>query len=348
MNKDVWTDAVTSLDLDILAAYEQYRISGARAHKRKRRLGRFGAVAASLAVLIAAAAWLFAPMDLAEQNVLHVTFIRNGDYVMSYSYKDSPSRFTQWLLPSRRGEFYAENEHLRFYRLKGEGDVTRLIAERKDGTNGQQLITLDCFCAIYPFEERETVYPLPTIGEIFSMVYGVDGAMDLLRVTFEKGSAPHEIEAAVPVRTVTVTDADTLAYLYDLLAPVGYTEGLAVSEIDCNDSAYLDGKLPLTVQTMRVVTLEFVGGATCRFSLYATPDGFVIGDGLLGTGTYASLPAEAAPLLAIAAIDTTYRYWGTHRGDTPNGWFHDKPSGEVGTEEAIGETATPPPVPAGD
>ncbi len=314
MTHDLLTDAVTSLDADILANYEAYHAARLSPQK-KRRLTRWGALAASFLFIAFAGLWLFLPPQVNEDALVILLLDPPDDeqYVLEYqrgsgrTYRAEPA-----ILALRKGDFYMENDTECFYRVKGADDLTSLIGERKD-TGKLHLYTFCGFSLHMLYEEEKR--PMPSPGEVWSMIYGADDAGGIRRVTFEEIHVSCEMEREIPIRKVTLTDPDDLAHFYSLIAPMtyeGYT--LKAAPVECTSPEYLDGKVPLTVQTARRVTVEFKSGKTMKMDLH-TAAGVVR---LWNFANYALSDAACAWLVSTAEIDLAYRDWGTVK-DPPKG-----------------------------
>ncbi len=339
MTHDLLTDAVTSLDSDILAGYEAYRAAGV-SPKTKRRLVRWGALAASFLLVAFAGLWLFLPPGVQEDSLIILLLDPPDaqDYVLEYqrgtqrAYRAEPA-----ILSLRKGEFYMENDTERFYRVKGTDDLAALIGERKD-TGKLHLYKFVGFSLHMFYEEEER--PMPSLGEVWSIVYGVEGAEDIRRVTFEQIHVSCPYEREIPIPEVTLTAKEDIARFYDWMrSPTyeGYT--LWAHPVECTSPDYLAGKTPLTVQTARRVTVEFGSGESMKLDFYAA-------DGVLrlwNYAVYALSDTAAAWLTDVADIDLAYRDHGTVK-EPPKGAHEGEAAGEVATlpiASDVTETETP-------
>ncbi len=313
MTQDLLTDAVSALDDDILNNYEADR--AANAALRKRRRMRRCALAASFLLVVAAGLWLFLPLGAATEEGLIIVLLDppdDKDYVVQYRREgDSYAyRAESAILALRQGELYMENEAERYYRVKGADDLATLIGERKD-TGKRYVYTFSHFTPY--MADEETARSMPALGEIWSMIYGVEDASDIRRVTLEPMhvSCPHDRD--LPIPTVTLTEAADLARFYAIMAPLDYQgELLHHNPVECASPEYLEGNTPLTVQTCRDVTVEFKSGEVFRLDFFA-PEGAVRA---WNHADYATLSdADRAWLIGKAEIDLAYRDWGTVKED---------------------------------
>ncbi len=324
MTQDILTDAVTSLDTDILANYEAYR-TATRSPKQKRRLWQWGAVAASFLLVIFAGLWFFAPMSGVNSECLYLTLLDppdNEDYVMEYQYEMHHSyRAEPAVLALRKGAFFMENDTTCFYRLKGTDDLTMLVAEQKN--TGELYLCRFCGFSLHMlYEDAER--PMPSLGEVWSLIFGAADAEDIRRVTFEQSHTSCAYEREIPIPEVTLTAEEDIAHFYSLMAPLSYDGDIrSANLVECTSGEYLDGKAPLTVQTARRVTVEFKSGKTMTLDLYAA-DGFLR---IWNFAGYAASSDALAWLIEIADIDLAYRDYGTVK-EPPKG-AHDGRENEV-------------------
>ncbi len=334
-------DAVSALDADILARAEMYRTAGL-SPKKKRRLVGWGAVAASFLLVALVGVWLFLPSGV-QENALIILLLDppdTEDYVMEYhresgyTYRAEPA-----VLSLRKGEFYMENDTERFYRVKGADDLTSLIGVRKD-TGTMHLYRFSGFSPYMFYEEEKR--PMPSLGEIWSLIYGADSAADIRRVTFEQIHVSCPYEREIPIPKISLTDKEDVARFHAAAAPLAYDGYIGSPNlVECTSTAYLDGTTPLTVQTARRVTVEFASGSTMKLELYAA-DGVLC---LWNFANYAVSEADLAWLVEAAAIDLAWRDHGTVK-EPPKG-AHEGQGNEVASPEPAPPTETEKPVDVG-
>ncbi len=338
MNKAILTDAVTALDDDILANAAIYGRDLPHSSRKRRAAWRWGSIAASLAVVVLtalAAVWWFAPPTV-MQDELMITALEIDGYVAEYDHIRDLSRAEKAALTLRRGEVFKTYETYTLYRIKGTDDLAYLI--REDRHNGElSLLEFHAFVTVKPGDHRfEFEADPPTLAEQWSIIFGVDGAEDIRRVTFSKGPSGYGVEAAVEVPTVVLTEADEVAVWYGILAPLRCdVTARPVVIIGPDSPAYTDpvSPAPLTIQTMRRITVEFVGGRTVSLKFYST-------DRVIQVAyNYGFLSEEdSRRLIQLAEIDTTYRNWGTNQkpsGNDDNATSRPRPGNEIETEMPI-------------
>ncbi len=324
-------DAVSAVDDDILANSERFRAAGL-SPKKKRRLVQWSAAAASFLLIAVLGVWLSLPVGgLYVENCAYEMILDTGESVMLYERLDRISRAESAVLPLRRGALFMETPTYRYYRVKGADDLYHLIGERLDGTGRTYLFAFSTFSPNMP--EKEEARRVPPVGEQWKLIFGVESASDIRRVTFEKGIAPQDTEKVVPVPTVTLTDAADVSDFYAALSPLTYSGFISPAWINSTSNEYLEGRTPLSIQTMRRVTVEFRNGRTCTLSLYPESHTMQIGNGLY----YNGFSDDAlAWLIDRAEIDMVYRDYGTDKNvvSIPD---------EIPT--ASGEVIAPPSVP---
>ncbi len=309
MKQEKLLDAVTSLEPDILETHETYRRACPTA-RRKRRIATWGATAACALLVAFGALWFFAaPAVDTTEDTLTIHFAPVGDYLAEYYMVTDLTHAEEAFLPLRLGELYVSDVTHEFFRVKGEDDLVYLIRRNHDAEGTLSLFEFACFTDMMPGSE---VYPLPTLAEGWALIYGAEGAEDIETVTFEKGHARYGVEESVTVPTVTLTDPAAIARFYEAFGPLGECE-TALRQISPNSREYLDGEQPLTVQTMRRVTVTFVGGRTESYELFATDNALRVSN-----RRYGSLAEDDLDwVIETAGIDLAWRDWGTDKEAPP-------------------------------
>ncbi len=321
------------IDADILENYEAF-LAAETAPRRRRGLLRRGALAASLVLLFGVGMWMFLPMGMwqGSENCLMLAVIDTGEFVMHYQGEDHHYRAEPMVLDLRRGALFWESDNGRYYKLKGRDDLRQLIYERH-GTGELILLTFTSFAPNMP--EQADTHTMPTLGEVWAMIYGAKCAEDISRVTFEQIHVSCEYERAISIPAVTLTDGEDLARFYENMAPLAYEKHLYnVQGVQCTSNEYLDGTTPLTVQTARRVVVEFASGETMKMDFYAADGVFH----LWNSSGYAPPTDILAWLIDTADIDLAYRDHGTVKG--PQKGEHEMPK-----DNPENETAVPPPAP---
>ena len=232
--------------------------------KKKNAWVKWASMAACFALLVSASLWLFVP-DLGTcEHVAIYTSIKFGDvYSASYSQVNDMSNFDKLTLESKIGDLYLETETQKFYKIKGHDDIAQLIVVSDDGdTHLFRFSNMDYWESdVEPFN----------FAFVLENIFNVKNADDIKSIRFEKASfSKTDISKKVKVNTVTVIDDEQLGKLYEIFGSLDDTKIEFTKYIDHRCEEYLNGTLPLSIQTIRKVTMEFENGTSIelRFDPY--------------------------------------------------------------------------------
>jgi len=199
-----------------------------------------------------------------SEHVAIYTSIKFGDvYSASYSQVNDMSNFDKLTLESKIGDLYLETETQKFYKIKGHDDIAQLIVVSDDGdTHLFRFSNMDYWESdVEPFN----------FAFVLENIFNVKNADDIKSIRFEKASfSKTDISKKVKVNTVTVTDDEQLGKLYEIFGSLDDTKIEFTKYIDHRCEEYLNGTLPLSIQTIRKVTMEFENGTSIelRFDPY--------------------------------------------------------------------------------
>jgi hypothetical protein len=153
----------------------------------------------------------------------------------------------------------------------------------------------------------------PTLGDVLRIVYGMDSAEDIRSIRFGQYGDGDSVSRRVRNRTVKVTDGETLARLYGLLAvmePIPYGTDLETGSANARDEAYLNGEKPLSAQVDREITVTLTSGR--ELTLYYHPVTGLVRQNRPEFYTILS-DAQNQWLISLAKIDVEWRDWGTEK-----------------------------------
>lgn len=226
--------------------------------KRKPRMPwiRWASAAACLVLLAGVSLWLFVPEMGSSEQVEISTVIKLGDgYTASYTKVNDMSNFDRLTLEGRIGELFLETDTQKFYKIKGQDDIARLIVVQHDGE-----VSLFRFSCMHGPENEDRLF---SFGFVLESIYHVKSADDIKSVRFEKADRSKSgIAKKVKVKTVTVTDQAQIERLFEILKALQDTEISFTEYINQHSKEYLSGALPLSAQIQRRVTIEFENGTS--------------------------------------------------------------------------------------
>ena len=304
----------------------------APAMKRKKTKNRilWGAVACLCACMLGFSAWFFLPPNVVMNDSSIITVIRVEDQLFCYKVirTKAMSRFELLLLPEERGEVLAVHGDSTFYRAAGEEDLEYIF--QIDGDGKQRLLRFDDYVytagvdmtTSYWYEsgwlDDEDIAALQgggdgTMGEILKIVYGVDSAEDIRSIRFGKYGDEDSVSRRVRIRTVRITDRETVARIYGMLASMtsmAYGQEWHSGSASARDEAYLNGEKPLSVQVDREITVTLASGRELTFYYYP-----VTGFMRRNRPEFYTVLSEAENewLIALAEIDMEWKDWGTEK-----------------------------------
>ena len=232
--------------------------------KKKNGWVKWASMAACFALIMSVSLWLFVPGLGTSEHVAIYTSIKFGDvYSASYSQVNDMSNFDKLTLESKIGDLYLETETQKFYKIKGHDDIAQLIVVSDDGdTHLFRFSNMDYWESdVEPFN----------FAFVLENIFNVKNADDIKSIRFEKASfSKTDISKKVKVNTVTVTDDEQLGKLYEIFGSLDDTKIEFTKYIDHRCEEYLNGTLPLSIQTIRKVTMEFENGTSIelRFDPY--------------------------------------------------------------------------------
>ena len=232
--------------------------------KKKNGWVKWASMAACFALIMSVSLWLFVPGLGTSEHVAIYTSIKFGDvYSASYSQVNDMSNFDKLTLESKIGDLYLETETQKFYKIKGHDDIAQLIVVSDDGdTHLFRFSNMDYWESdVEPFN----------FAFVLENIFNVKNADDIKSIRFEKASfSKTDISKKVKVNTVTVIDDEQLGKLYEIFGSLYDTKIEFTKYIDHRSEEYLNGTLPLSIQTIRKVTMEFENGTSIelRFDPY--------------------------------------------------------------------------------
>ena len=302
----------------------------APAMKRKKTKNRilWGAVACLCACMLGFSAWFFLPPNVVMNDSSIITVIRVEDQLFCYKVirTKAMSRFELLLLPEERGEVLAVHGDSTFYRAAGEEDLEYIF--QIDGDGKQRLLRFDDYVytagvdmtTSYWYEmgwlDDEDIAALQgggdgTMGEILKIVYGVDSAEDIRSIRFGKYGDEDSVSRRVRIRTVRITDRETVARIYGMLASMtsmAYGQEWNSGSANARDEAYLNGEKPLSAQVDREITVTLNSGRELTFYYYP-----VTGFMRRNRPEFYTVLSEAENrwLIDLAEIDMEWHDWGT-------------------------------------
>ena len=257
MTQEKLIDAITDLDSDILNRYFDMKADlAAKKKPRKRTWVKWASMAACFALLVSASLWLFVPgLGTYEQVEISTSIKLGDDYVASYSQVKDMSNFDRLTLESKIGDLYLETETQKLYQLKGHDDIAQLIIVSADGdTRLFRFSNMDYW---------ETDAEPFSFGFLLENIFNVKNAEDIKSIKFEKAIYSNkDYYKMVKVNTVTVTDNEQIEKLFNVFGALIDTEITFSERIDHHSEKYLNGTLPLSIQTQRKVTMEFENGTS--------------------------------------------------------------------------------------
>ena len=304
----------------------------APAMKRKKTKNRilWGAVACLCACMLGFSAWFFLPPNVVMNDSSIITVIRVEDQLFCYKVirTKAMSRFELLLLPEERGEVLAVHGDSTFYRAAGEEDLEYIF--QIDGDGKQRLLRFDDYVytagvdmtTSYWYEsgwlDDEDIAALQgggdgTMGEILKIVYGVDSAEDIRSIRFGKYGDEDSVSRRVRIKTVRITDRETVARMYGMLASMtsmAYGQEWHSGSANARDEAYLNGEKPLSAQVDREITVTLASGRELTFYYYPVT-GFI----RRNRPEFYTVLSEADNrwLIDLAEIDMNWKDWGTEK-----------------------------------
>ena len=318
-------------DLDEGAVADTAPVMKQKARKQKKRRALWVAAAACFcACLLGFSAWFFLPPNVVMNDSSIITVIRVEDQLFCYKVirTKAMSRFELLLLPEERGEVLAVHGDSTFYRAAGEEDLEYIF--QIDGDGKQRLLRFDDYVntagvdmtTSYWYEsgwlDDEDIAALQgggdgTMGEILKIVYGVDSAEDIRSIRFSKYGDEDSVSRRVRIKTVRITDRETVARIYGMLASMtsmAYGQEWHSGSASARDEAYLKGEKPLSVQVDREITVTLTSGRELTFYYYPVT-GFV----RRNRPEFYTVLSEADNewLIALAEIDMEWKDWGTEK-----------------------------------
>ena len=232
--------------------------------KKKNGWVKWASMAACFALLVSASLWLFVPgLGTSDQAAIYTSIKLDDVYCASYLHVNDMSNFDKLTLESKIGDLYLETETQKFYKLKGHDDIAQLIVVSDDGdTHLFRFSNMDYWESdVEPFN----------FAFVLENIFNVKNADDIKSIRFEKASfSKTDISKKVKVNTVTVIDDEQLGKLYEIFGSLDDMKIEFTKYIDHRSEEYLNGTLPLSIQTIRKVTMEFENGTSIelRFDPY--------------------------------------------------------------------------------
>ena len=230
-----------------------------KVQKKKRNAWvKWASIAACFALLVSVSVWLFVPIPQTSEQVSIATGIKLEDvYCASYLQVNDMSNFDKLTLESKIGDLYLETETQKFYKLKGHDDIAQLIAVTNDGD-----------AHLFRFSDmnywEKDAEPV-SFSFILENIFDVINAEDVKSIRFEKATVSNTgISKKVKVNTVTVTEDEQIEKVFSIFDRLIDTD-LSLTErgwINQHSEEYLNGTRPLSVQTVRKVTMEFDNGTS--------------------------------------------------------------------------------------
>ena len=226
--------------------------------QKKKRNGwvKWASMAACFALLVSASLWLFVPgLGTSDQAAIYTSIKLDDVYCASYLHVNDMSNFDKLTLESKIGDLYLETETQKLYKLKGHDDIAQLIIVSEDGdTRLFRFSNMDYW---------ETDAEPFSFGFLLENIFNVKNAEDIKSIKFEKAIYSNkDYYKMVKVNTVTVTDDEQIEKLFDVFGALVDTEITFSEHIDHHSEKYLNGTLPLSIQTQRKVTMEFENGTS--------------------------------------------------------------------------------------
>ena len=317
MNRNLVMDAVGYLDEEILARYFEGRPAPAGGRRKTAAFVRWASVAACLILVAAAAIWMFVPYGTREQ-VAHIhSFPVDGIFV-SYQEKSDLTRFEKLMLKYRVGELYYEKDGNLYYTVRGSDNLEYLILRESDGE--LKLLRFRQF-----FDDTGTQSEKITFGYVLDNIYQMGATGSVKEILFERvDSGKDPIYDRIPVEKVRVRDQEAIREVLQSLWGLQYQNQAITPYIYPNDSAYINGEMPLSAQTDRKLTIRMSDGAEIELHLYSM-SGYISMAGI----DYGKMSDEdISRVVRIAGIDMEYHFYGLPE-----------------QEGAVGETAEPPSAP---
>ena len=295
--------------------------------KTKKRI-LWGAAACFCACLLGFSAWFFLPPTTVTSNDQRIVVVRIDDHLVSYEIlkTNTMSRFERTLLPDEPGEVLAVHGDSTFYRPAGEEDLVYIF--QVDGDGKQRLLKFDDYVytagvdmtTSYWYEmgwlDDEDIAALQgggdgTMGGILKIVYGVDSTEDIRSIHFGKYGDEDSVSRRVKIKTVRITDKETLARIYGVLSsmtPMAYGQEWNSGSANARDEAYLNGEKPLSAQVDREITVTLASGRELTFYYYP-----VTGFMRRNRPEFYTILSEAENrwLIDLAEIDMEWHDWGT-------------------------------------
>ena len=296
--------------------------------KSKKRILWGAAAACFCACLLGFSAWFFLPPNVVKNDAAYGTVVRVEDKLLSYAVVETKimSRFELLLIPRERGEVLTTHGDSTFYRAAREEDLEYIF--QVDGDGKQRLLKFDdCvytagvdMTTSYWYEmgwlDDEDIAALQgggdgTMGGILKIVYGVDSTEDIRSIHFGKYGDEDSVSRRVKIKTVRITDKETLARIYGVLSsmtPMAYGQEWNSGSANARDEAYLNGEKPLSAQVDREITVTLNSGRELTFYYYP-----VTGFMRRNRPEFYTILSEAENgwLIDLAEIDMEWHDWGT-------------------------------------
>lgn len=224
--------------------------------KKKNAWVKWASMVACLALIVSASLWLFLPgLGTSENSAIYTSIKLSDVYSASYFQVNDMSNFDKLTLESKIGDLYLETETQKFYKLKGHDDIAQLIVVSDDGDT-----RLFRFSAMNYWETDAEPF---SFGFLLENIYNVKSADDIKSIKFEKETfSKTDISKKVKVNTVTVTDDEQIGKMFEMFGSLNDTKIEFTKYIDSRSEEYLNGTLPLSIQTCRKVTMEFENGTS--------------------------------------------------------------------------------------
>ncbi len=297
---DAMINGITDIDSDLIENYFAFKAQLAVKKRRERaaRMRRMiGVAAACFAIVVSVSLWLFVPIENGEQTERSHS-IQCEDLYIQYREISAMNRFELFTLEAKAGDLYSETDGIAYYRLKGSNSTEHLILRNTAGE--------------YKLLEFRQCYYLEGDGEItlqyiFGSVFGVENAGQIEKIVFEKvKNRKGSIDRDVVVQEATASEYEIKQRILLILDALTYSADFDIPSVLPHDEVYLTGKMALSTQTERQITVYLQDGR--RIEMRFFPYGNCV---TLNGAAYVGISENDLQwLIDIANIDMEYHNWG--------------------------------------
>jgi hypothetical protein len=205
--------------------------------------------------------------------VLIFTVVRVEDQLLSYEIIQTKtmSRFELLLLPDEQGEALMTHGESTFYRVAEAEDLVYLI--QIDSNGNKTILKFEDYVSTAGVDMTESYWYTSgwlddediaalqgggdgTMGEILKIVYGVDSAGDIRSIRFGKCGDEDSVSRRVRIKTIRITDRETVARMYGMLASMtsmAYGQEWHSGSANARDEAYLNGEKPCRDSVVKAI-----------------------------------------------------------------------------------------------